>query len=152
MLSSIGDALSVKLPSKLKPELRPELGPKLGQNSGRNPGRRPHPLCCYRARDQWIRVARFSSVLSPRGLAIVTVLHTSASRSFSDVRASLHSGRRRSTEVVTSMSTCLKIAVAAALLAGAATIAVRPPTSYTKDDGVERMSSPSRPSEAAMFK
>ena len=50
------------------------------------------------------------------------------------------------------MSTCLKIAVAAALLAGAATIAVSPPTSRSKDDGVEQMgSSPALPSEAAMF-
>jgi len=46
------------------------------------------------------------------------------------------------------MSTCLKIAVAAALLAGAATIAVTPPASPSKDDGIERAS---RPSEAAMF-
>jgi hypothetical protein len=53
------------------------------------------------------------------------------------------------------MSTCLKIAVAAALLAGAATIAVTPPASRSKDDGIERISSsprPPRPSEAAMFK
>jgi len=50
------------------------------------------------------------------------------------------------------MSTCLKIAVAAALLAGAATIAVSPPTSRSKDDGIDQMSSsPARPSEAAMF-
>ena len=47
------------------------------------------------------------------------------------------------------MSTCLKIAVAAALLAGAATIAVTPPVSRSKDDGSEQRAP--RPSEASMF-
>lgn len=52
------------------------------------------------------------------------------------------------------MSTCLKIAFAATLLAAAATIAVSPPTSPSKGDDSEGMSSsphPSRSSEAAMF-
>ena len=47
------------------------------------------------------------------------------------------------------MSTCLKIAVAAALLVGAAMIAVTPPVSRSKDDGSQQP--PSRPSEASMF-
>jgi hypothetical protein len=62
---------------------------------------------------------------------------------------------RRSMEVVTSMSTCLKIAVAAALLAGAAAIAVKPPASQWEDDGTEQTNSsprPLRPSEAGMLK
>ena len=57
--------------------------------------------------------------------------------------------------MVTSMSTCLKIAVAAALLAGAAAIAVKPPASQWEDNGTEQTNSsphPLRPSEAGMLK
>ena len=49
------------------------------------------------------------------------------------------------------MSTCVKVALAAALLAGAATIAVKPPTSRWEDDGRQMSSSP-RLLEAGMFK
>ena len=41
-------------------------------------------------RNHRIRIARFNSGLGPRGLALVTALHTSASRSYSEVRARLH--------------------------------------------------------------
>src|SRR5262245_50929311 len=80
--------------------------------------------------------------------------HTSVSRSFSQARASIHSRYRRSEEAAILMSTCLKIAVATALLAAATMIAVTPPVSRSKDDDIERIASPprpSQPSETVMF-
>lgn len=130
--------LGPKLWPNLWPKLRPKLWPKLRSA--------PHSICgsCLglRPMDQGrlgssLRFTRQRADLFPR-----------CARAYM-------SWRRKSTEVVTSMSTCLKIAVAAALLVAAAAIAVKPPTSRWEDDGSEQMSSSPRllrPSEAGMFK
>ena len=76
-----------KLAPRLEPRLGPRLGPKLGQQTASS-----LPSCRAQMSygDQRMRV-RWRA--QSRELALVTVLHTSASRSFSTIRASLHERR-----------------------------------------------------------